>query len=305
MIQMMIKSYPMATHWINYHHLYYFKHIAELGSISKAAEKLRLGQPTLSAQLKQFEDTLGVKLFEREHKKLTLTEQGKIALTYATSIFSMGGELLEVLHDRHIPMRTHLHIGAVDSVPKQLLLEITKFAYQNESCSIGLSEGRNEEMLRDLQSHKLDLFITNILPVSGNLKGLRHRILFQDTVGIYGAPQFKQLKKNFPKSLNSKPFIYPTFDSRLRYDVEHWFYNQQVNVDIIAESQDIAVKKIMAIEGLGLIAAGEHSVLRQIKSGELIEIGKLRGVSESLYLLSAERKVANKLAQVVFKNFAY
>ena len=49
--------------WINYHHLFYFKAIAEEGTVSKAAEKLRLGQPTLSAQLKQLEDNLGVQLF--------------------------------------------------------------------------------------------------------------------------------------------------------------------------------------------------------------------------------------------------
>ncbi len=59
--------------WINYHHLFYFKTIAEEGSVSKAAGKLRIGQPTLSAQLKQFEDAIGVQLFERQHKKLLLT----------------------------------------------------------------------------------------------------------------------------------------------------------------------------------------------------------------------------------------
>lgn len=58
--------------WLNYHHLFYFKVIAEEGTVSKAAEKLRIGQPTLSAQLKQFEDALGVQLFERQHKKTDL-----------------------------------------------------------------------------------------------------------------------------------------------------------------------------------------------------------------------------------------
>ncbi len=58
--------------WINYQHLLYFKTIATEGSIVKAADKLRLGQPTLSAQLKQFEETIGVKRFDRRHKKLML-----------------------------------------------------------------------------------------------------------------------------------------------------------------------------------------------------------------------------------------
>ncbi len=77
------------TPWINYHHLFYFKAVAEEGTVSGAAKKLRIGQPTLSAQLKQFEETLGVQLFERQHKKLILSEQGKVALDYAKSIFKM------------------------------------------------------------------------------------------------------------------------------------------------------------------------------------------------------------------------
>lgn len=74
--------------WINHYHLFYFKTIAEQGTVLGAAQKLHLGQPTLSAQLKQFEDTIGVQLFERKHKKLVLTEQGKVALDYAKNIFS-------------------------------------------------------------------------------------------------------------------------------------------------------------------------------------------------------------------------
>ena len=79
--------------WINYHHLYYFKTIAEEGTVSRAAEKLRLGQPTLSAQLKQFEDQLDVQLFERVNKRLVLTEHGRIALDYAKNILDLRGKM--------------------------------------------------------------------------------------------------------------------------------------------------------------------------------------------------------------------
>ncbi|RYZ97910.1 MAG: LysR family transcriptional regulator, partial [Proteobacteria bacterium] len=68
------------TTWLNYHHLYYFRTIANEGSIARAAEKLRLGQSTLSAQLKTLEESLGIALFDRKHKKLILTEQGRMAL---------------------------------------------------------------------------------------------------------------------------------------------------------------------------------------------------------------------------------
>ncbi|MCX6128893.1 MAG: LysR family transcriptional regulator, partial [Proteobacteria bacterium] len=116
--------------WINYHHLFYFKTIAEEGTISKAAKKLRIGQPTLSTQLKQFEETLGIQLFERQHKKLLLTEQGRLALDYASNIFKMGAEMYEVLHDRLKPLKPSLHIGALDSIPKQIVLQLVKSAYK-------------------------------------------------------------------------------------------------------------------------------------------------------------------------------
>ena len=65
--------------WLNYHHLQYFYVIAKEGSIAKAAEKLRVGQPSLSTQLKQLEESLGQELFERKKQRLYLTEAGKVA----------------------------------------------------------------------------------------------------------------------------------------------------------------------------------------------------------------------------------
>src|SRR3989338_5357862 len=109
---------------LNYHHLYYFKTIAIEGGIAKAAEKLRLGQPTLSTQLKQLEVMVGKPLFERRNRKMILTEAGKAALDYANEIFRLGDEMLEVLQDKLVANATHLQIGALDSVPKSIILSL-------------------------------------------------------------------------------------------------------------------------------------------------------------------------------------
>lgn len=85
---------------LNYHHLYYFYVIAKEGSIAKACGRLLLAQPTLSAQLKQFEKNIGRPLFERRPRKLTLTEEGRIVLDYAESIFELGEEMRDALNDR-------------------------------------------------------------------------------------------------------------------------------------------------------------------------------------------------------------
>ncbi|HEX4926281.1 MAG TPA: LysR family transcriptional regulator [Bdellovibrionales bacterium] len=289
--------------WINYHHLYYFKTIAEEGTVSGAAQKLRVGQPTLSAQLKQFEDTLGIALFERRHKKLILTEQGRVALDYARNIFRMGSEMYEVLHDRLKPAKPSLCIGALDTIPKQVVLQLTKSALRISRCQITLLEGRPDELLRELSAHRIDVLITNFLPSALGAKGLFHRQIAKDGVAVYGTPKFKPLRKGFPKSISGQPMILPTYDSKMRYDIEHWARTVPLELDILAESQDIAVKKLMAVSNLGLLPAAAHTVNRQVLAGELVEIGPVNGVFEELYLVTAQRKIENPIAKELMKSF--
>lgn len=289
--------------WINYHHLFYFKTIAEEDSVSKAALKLRIGQPTLSAQLKQFEDNLGVQLFERQHKKLVLTEQGKLAFDYAKNIFRMGSEMYEVLHDRLKPLKPTLHLGALDSVPKQIVLQLVKHAFRISPCQITLSEGKSDELLRELASHRMDLMVTNFLPTGTDGKGFYPKSITKKNVAFYAAPKFRSLRKGFPKSISGQPMILPTYDSRLRQDLDHWAKLNKIELNIVIESQDISVKKLMAINEMGLIATATHTVTGQILRGELVEIGQLQGVYEELFLVSAQRKIENLIASKLKDSF--
>ncbi len=282
--------------WINYHHLFYFKTIAEEGTVSKAAIKLRIGQPTLSAQLMQFEDNLGIRLFERQHKKLTLTEQGKVALDYSKNIFRLGSEMLEVLHDRLKPLKPALHLGALDSVPKQIVLQLVQQALQISPCQITLSEGKPDELLRELVSHKMDLMVTDFLPTGTDARGLYPKLVTKKNIAFYGAPQFKNLKKEFPQSISGQPMVFPTYDSKLRQDLEHWAKLNKIELNIVIESQDISVKKLMAVNGIGLIPMANHAVSGQIAGDELVEIGKLKGVYEEIFLVTAQRKIENSIA---------
>lgn len=289
--------------WINYHHLYYFKAIAEEGSVSRAAEKLRLGQPTLSAQLKQFEDSLGIALFERSHKRLILTEQGKVALEYAKSIFQLGSEMYEVLQDRLRPQKPSVCIAAIDSIPKQIILQLTKEALKVSPCQITLLEGKPDELLRELSAHRVDILLTNRVPLAGEVKGTFHRLIAHSAVGLFGAPKFKHLRKGFPESLKGAPVVLPTHDSKLRYDLDHWSKVKQIPLDILVETQDISMKKLMAINGLGLIPTANYSVTKQVLEGDLLEIGTLEGVFEDLVLVTVDRKIKNPIATALMKDF--
>lgn len=288
--------------WLNYHHLYYFKTVAEEGGVTSAAKKLRLGQPTLSAQLKQFEQTLGVSLFQRSGRKLDLTEQGKMALQYAKQIFQLGSEMMEVLHDRLPDQRVQLTIGTIDSTPKHVMMLLAKRAQSLADCELRFVEGHHESLLEELVSHRVDLVITSHPPQGALARSVEYQLLAREPVSVWGAPQFRKLKKQFPKSLESAKWVASLEDSRLRRDVDHWVKEQGLSIQVIAETQDISLKKLLAQEGFGLMAASEFAVRQMLRRGQLVELGVLRGVFDELYVLSAKRRYANPVAMRLLRS---
>jgi len=289
--------------WINYHHLNYFRVIAKSGSISKASEALRIGQPALSAQLKQFEENIGAQLFERKHKKLTLTEAGIIALEYAEEIFKLGDELIEVLHDKIIPQKPHLQIGALDSVSKDIIFKISKYAIDHFNCTISLLEGSMPELLRELNGHKIDLIVSNYIPHSETEQKLYSKHISKIPVHLYGGKKFSKLQHDFPHSLNDQPLILPTGHSQLKSDLLNYFKSQNININKVAETQDTALQMIFGIEGYGLLPLSESTAEPYIKNKSLYKIGKLDHIVENIYLLSKSRKIENHISGNIIRNF--
>jgi len=78
---------------LNFHHLRYFWMVAREGSVRRAAERLHVSQPTVSAQVRALEDALGVKLFRKSGRGLLLTEAGERARRYGDEIFTLGDQL--------------------------------------------------------------------------------------------------------------------------------------------------------------------------------------------------------------------
>jgi LysR family transcriptional regulator, transcriptional activator of nhaA len=110
--------------WLNYHHLLYFWSVAKHGTVGKACKELRLTQPTISAQIRVLEDTLGEKLFLRSGRYLVLTEMGRVAFKYAEDIFSLGQDLMSTLKSRGVGRPMRLVVGIADAVPKQFRVQV-------------------------------------------------------------------------------------------------------------------------------------------------------------------------------------
>lgn len=287
--------------WLNYHHLFYFRVIATEGGIARAAEKLNIGQPTLSSQLKQLEDMVGKSLFERRNRKLVLTEAGKAALDYANEIFRLGGEMLEVLGDRTSEDQPHLQIGALDSVPKSVILSIVIEAQKISPCAVSILEGKGDELFRELQAHKIDLLVSNYPSQALEEGKVFSKSVAKLPVSVYGATKYKGLKRNFPKSLDGKSFVLPTAHSKLRHDLNHYFKVHGIQALPVTETQDTSLQKLLAEHGVGLAPLSE---VAGVKEPNFVRLGRLQGVYEEIWLMSAQRKLENPIAASLMRSFS-
>lgn len=287
----------------NYHHLYYFFVIAKEGGVARAAEKLKLGQPTLSTQLKIFEDALGFQLFERKGRKLVLTDSGKIAYEYAQKIFTMGQEFLEVINDKRGPELVHLQIGALDSVPKDIVFHLTNEIYKNPKCFVSVLEGPSDMLTRELLAHRIDLALMNNAISSTPTTRFVSRKVGSLPVSIFGAPKFLDLKKGFPKSLEGEPLVANTQHSKLRQDVDHYFESRDIKVHLIGETQDTAVQKLILLSGRALAVLPRFVVQKELNEKKLVEIGMLEGIQEEFWINTAGRIVKNPVLTKLLNEF--
>lgn len=290
--------------WLNYHHLMYFKTIAQEGSIAKASEKLLVGQPALSAQLKTLEDHLGCKLFERRNRGLYLTDAGKVTLKYANHIFNLGSELQNTLKDGSFGTSPTIKIGSLDSIPKSLILNLVNFIRKQSKAKIRLLEGNVDELIREMTNMHVDIILSNYPGMNDN-KNLFSKSLGKTAVSFYGSKAFLHLKKGFPKSLNGQPVILPTSHSKLRHDVDHYLHVNDIHPMIIAETQDTSVQKSLGIEKLGILPLPDFSAKALAKAGHLQKIGTIDGVYEEYWMISEKREIDNPIISKVIKQYNF
>lgn len=289
--------------WLNYHHLIYFKEIANEGSISKASEKLLIGQPALSAQLKQLEDQLNIELFERKNRKLILTDAGKVVLKYANEIGHLGQELLQVIEEKtYSNSKTLFRLGALDSVPKQIVWEIAQKARSYGDCFVSIVEGDQEELTTELLSRNIDCFISNYSGDISKDKNMNSKSFVKASVSIYGSKQYLDCKTNFPKSLAGKPMILPTHHSKLRHDLDYFFESKKITIINELETQDTALMKIFAAQGAGLAALPDIAAQDLVQNGTLYKIATLPNIKEEYWIIGSKRTIDNPIASKLMKS---
>ena len=189
-------------------HLLYFKTVAEQLHFRNAALKLFISQPPLSRQIKELEEELGVKLFTRSNKRVTLTDAGKYFKEEVEAIFARLEESKSIVKQIHLSESGELKIGYISSVYQSYLAEVLKsmrnvFPYIKTS----LYEVPTRTQVKALEQGTLDV---GILRTPVHSQELKVQTLFFDpfVVVIPAADMQFATQDELAIYLKSNPFIF-------------------------------------------------------------------------------------------------
>lgn len=279
---------------LNYKHLRYFWMVARTGTIAKAAEQLHLTPQSISGQLSEFADALGVELFRRSGRTLELTEAGTRVVSYADTIFRTGDELVEALHDESVHA-TRFLVGCADSVSKMVASQVLAPALAlAEPVRLVCREGRLATLLGELAVHRLDLIIADRpMPPHLSVRGFSH-LLGESVLKIFAAPALlARLKGPFPQCLDKMPMLLPGEDFATRPRVLKWLEENGVRPRIVGEFDDSAMMKAFGRAGAGLFFAPGVLADYICQQYQVEQIGEAGDVVDQVYAITTERRLSH------------
>lgn len=287
---------------LNYHHLRYFHAIVREGTLTRAAESLHVSQSALSIQLKKLEESLECALFDRQHKSLSLTEEGRMVLNYAETIFKTGEEMLATLQNRSGRFRNVLRVGAVSTLSKNFQLSFLREALDDNELEVVIHSASTRELFRQLRSHTLDLVLSNS-PVPRDKERLLHsQLLDNQAVSLIGPKLFKKRRSfRFPEDLRDVPMVLPSMESNVRARFDLVMERAGIAPLIAAEADDMAMLRLIARETAAITLVPPVVVQDELKSGELVELYQIPDIHETFYAITISRRYPNPYLERLLK----
>ena len=297
-------TYPTAItsfmDWLNFHHLLYFWTVVRERSITKVAEKLHVSQPTVSGQLRELERAVGEKLYEKTGRELYLTETGRMVFEYAEEIFTTGQELLSRLKGRKAMHGAPFRVGIPDVMPKLVTSRLVEPMFRlREPVQLVCREAKLSEPLVELVAHRLDVVLSDSLVGSQvNVRAFHHLLRECEMVWL-GSPQLvKKHQGNFPACLSEAPLL-PTEGTVMRRSSSQWLQKLRIEPNVVAEIEDLALMKVLAGRGLGVVPFAAAIAEDAMKQHDLRMLGTIPDARMQFFAIMVERNVTHPAVRAV------
>ena len=263
---------------MNLQHLKYFLAVARSGSFSRAAEEMRVTQPTVSSGVNDLERSLGVTLFNRNSRHVALTMEGRALVSYGMEIEDLVESTEERLRRRDVLPGEGFQFGAIDAAVTYLLPELLKdYMARYPEVAISVQVGPTGVLVEDLLMNRSE-FAVITLPFSH--ARIETVSIYRDTMHLVAGADHELVNKRTVamQQVAREPLILFHQDSVSRKIVDEQFAEAGVAPGVVMEMRSPEAMRKLVEVGVGLSFLPGLTVQESLASGSLKEI-RVKGVA--------------------------
>ncbi len=257
---------------INLNQLRAFYQVAKCQNVSVAAKHLFVSQPAVTAQVKIFEETCGLKLFKRKGRNLYLTDEGKTLYDFACKIFEYEKKIEDAVEQMKELKQGTLRLGSAKTYARYFMpFLLTGFRDAYPAIKIHLDEGSSLEMfhsLIDLKNEVVILAKTDDNPDIAFIPFSREELVLilppNHRLANKGSISFEQLSE--------EPIIMKDPGSGTRRLVDDLFAQNNCTPNVLIETSDAEIIKLMVQHGEGVSFLVREAVALELQGGKLTTV---------------------------------
>jgi DNA-binding transcriptional LysR family regulator len=246
-------------------HLRYFVAVAEELNFTRAAQKLRVAQPSLTRQIQNLEEELGVRLLERARNQVSLTEEGRRFLIDARRLVALSVESVKAVQRLSRGESGQLSLGYLFKFNFDLLPgTLAKFYAACPEIAVNLFDMSPAEQLRALEARKIDLGFVGLRPppANGNLAALDWECVAHHKLVVVLPADHVLAKKSKIEIADLKPLFFVAMSEATHPGSRAWLSGLCEQAGFVPKIlQDVSVEAglmTFVAEGLGVTLAREQ-----------------------------------------------
>lgn len=275
-----------------------FHAVAKHLSFTKAAEALFMSQPAVTSQIRQFEEQLNTRLFDRGHGRITLTAAGQLALEYAERILDISAELDNRLQAMSGQIAGSLLIGASTTIADYLLPRVLG-AYKARFPAVvpQLFVANSEAVQHRVAERSLDI---GFIEGDSHLALLSADVCCDDELQVTCAPShpLAKLESVTPEVLTHHANISREPGSGTREVIDHYLQMAGVAPDTLQRVMELgspeALKGLLAT-GLGYSIMSRATVGNELRLGQLVQVPLAPRLIRSMSVVYPKERIHSQL----------
>ena len=249
-----------------------FIEVAELGSFTRAGEKLGYSQPTISFQIKQLEKEMGVQLFDRIGHTVTLTDAGRDALGYAQQICHTGQEMLLGIDRRREPAGM-LRLGMADSLCEPLIVgHYARFRAAYPRVCLHITTLDTSALLESLDHNDVDMICT----MDDHVYDTNYVIADEEEIGVHFVASPRHPLAKAPevalRRLLEEPFLLTEKGMSYRRLMDEQLARSCMEINPVLETGQADLICKLVSENTGLSFLPDYVTEDMVRSGKLVRL---------------------------------